>query len=107
LLKKVYKFIVKGLVVLSLGLLALGGIFASVNIEIGYDVVYLGLWILLLTPLIPVTAVLIDSYRIKDTALVLISLLVIGIILVNMVYYGFGLSISLSIPFPLSPLPPL
>ncbi len=103
-LKKVYKFVVKGLVVLSLVLLAFGGVFASLNVEFGYGVVYLGLWILLLTPLIPVIAVLIDSYRINDTALVLISLLVIGIILINMVYYGFGLSIPLSIPFPLPPL---
>ena len=103
-LKKVYKFVVKGLVVLSLVLLAFGGVFASLNVEFGYGAVYLGLWILLLTPLIPVIAVLIDSYRINDTALVLISLLVIGIILINMVYYGFGLSIPLSIPFPLPPL---
>ncbi len=100
-IKRIYRDIVRTLLIISISSLALGGGLLLLNIDLGTEFIEFGMWLLIATPLAPIIFVLGESLSRRDPLMLIVVLIVLGIIIANLAFYGFG-----SIPFlTLHPLP--
>jgi len=86
----VYRFVVKGLLLLALSMLALGGFTLFLGLSLAIKFIWIGLWILISIPLVPILTLFISSLVKGDVVLILVSVVVVGIIIANLFLYGFG-----------------
>ena len=105
-IRRIYSVLVKSFIILALTMLGVGGALILVDLSIGYEFIRLGLWMLIITPILPIASIYVESIKSKDLTLLAVTLVIILIIVVNLVYYGFGKIPFLTLPFPLLP-PPL
>ncbi len=89
-IKKVYRVIVRPMLVLSLLILATGIMLSSSNIAIGPEILKLGLWMLISMPMIPILTLLYEYVTKKDLYIILVIAIILAIILANVYYYGFN-----------------
>ena len=89
-IKKVYRSIVRPILVLSLLILASGIMLSSSNYAIGPEVLKLGLWMLISMPMIPILTLLYEYLMKRDLYIILVIGIILAIIFANVYYYGFN-----------------
>lgn len=103
--RSIYSALVKFLLFLALITLTMGGVLILFDSLVGYEFIRLGLWMLIVTPLIPIISISVESIRNRDIMLLTVALIIITIILANLAIYGFGKIPFLTLlPLPLLPL---
>ena len=90
-IKPVYKYVVKPLLLLSISIIVLGLlIYALGYSNLCINILELGYWVLFVTPLIPVLTLFIESVYKKDLEMLITILIILTTLVINIYFIGFN-----------------